>query len=587
LALRRTSGDASTYPAEVETLARAGQAGRRVDLDRARRAAAAAAAVAAELHPYQTAARASDQVGALDRCLRAHERRPVVPEGDGPAADQAVRAQRARAAVLTVLAELAEAFRRHDDRPRPSDALTAAIHHALEQRTFMPRHGPQGLHLVDRSSARFGEFADVYLVGLVEPDWSARQRRSVFYGSGLLKALGWPQDTDQALAQQAAFRDVLALASDRTRLSAFQFEGEAAVALSPLLELARQSPLVDEPPTARAPIFPDERIPAIATSPTAFPAASWLALRQARPEIGVRAYGGFIEPRAPEVYRVSRVDRYVTCPFKYFAEYVLRLPEERGEASGLTPLERGTLLHALFERFYGEWQVSGRGAIDAQTLPDALAAFGAIVAEALADAPEPDRTLERMRLLGSMVTRGVAERVFDLEITAGIGVRRRLLEYDLVGAFTFPVRNGLLSRTIEIHGKADRIDVLADGTLRVVDYKLGRMPDLDASIQAGVYAHCARQRLEADDGQAHPVSWAGYLAFGDERRLEGRLGSASQPAGLVVDARASTFAGVVERIEAGAFPPQPIRTSECQWCGYSGVCRKEYRVEDDETADPL
>jgi RecB family exonuclease len=585
LALRRTTGEAATYPAEVEAAARS-VAGRRLDVARARRAAVAAAAVAAELRPYRAGLAASEQVASLERFLRAHERRPVAPPGEGEAANQVDRYQRARAAVLTVLAELIEAFGRHDDRQRPHDELTAAIHHAIEQRTFMPRRGHQGVHLVDRSSARFGEFLEAYLVGLVDTDWSDRPRRSVFYSSGLLKSLGWPQDTDQALAQQAAVRDVLALAGDRTRLSAFQLDGDAAVSLSPLIELARSMPTVEEALPARGDVFPDETLPVLGKHPVPSE-ASWLALRRARPDIGVGAYGGFIDPRAPEVYRVSRVDRYVTCPFKYFAEYVLRLPEERRDVSGLTPLEQGTLLHALFERFYKEWQANGRAAIDSASLPDALAAFARVVADALADVPEPDRTLERMRLLGSMVTRGVAERVFELEVTAGVGVRERLLEYDLVGAFEFPVRHGLLARAIEIHGKADRIDVLADGTLRVVDYKLGRMPDLEASVQAAVYAHCARQRLETRDGQPHPVSWAGYLAFGDDRRLEGRVGSGGQPVAEVVETRASAFAGLVERIEAGAFPPQPIRTSECQWCGYSGVCRKEYRVEDDETADAV
>ena len=592
LGLRRTTGDASTYPAEVEAAARAASPGRRVDLDRARRAAAAAAALAVELSSYRTAATGADQVETLERFLRTHEAHPGGRRGRADlVAEHADRHQRARAAVLTVLAELIEAFQRHDNRPRQHDALAALIHHALEQRTFMPRRGHQGLHLVDRSSARFGEFAEVYLVGLVETDWSDRQRRSVLYSSTLLKALGWPQDTDQTLAQQAAFRDMLALARDRTRLSAFQLEGDAALSLSPLVELARPVPRLEEAPPVRGRIYPDETIPGttmpgILRHPVSSD-SSWLALRRARPELGIGAYGGFVEPRQPEVYRVSRVDRYVTCPFKYFAEFVLRLPEERPELSGLTPLERGTLLHALFERFYAEWQASGRGAIDAESLADALDAFARIVTEALVDVPEPDRTLERMRLLGSMVTRGVAERVFELEIAAGVAVRERLLEYDLVGPFEFPVRHGLLRRTIDIHGKADRIDLLADGTIRLVDYKLGRMPDLESSVQAAVYAYCARQRLEARDGTAHPVGWAGYLAFGDDRRLEGRIGGATEPADVVVETRASAFATVVERIESGAFPPHPIRTAECQWCGYSGVCRKEYRVEDDETADPV
>ena len=46
-------------------------------------------------------------------------------------------------------------------------------------------------------------------------------------------------------------------------------------------------------------------------------------------------------------YRVSRVDHYVLCPFKYFAENVLGLPEERDDLAGLTPLERGNLDEAL------------------------------------------------------------------------------------------------------------------------------------------------------------------------------------------------------------------------------------------------
>jgi CRISPR/Cas system-associated exonuclease Cas4 (RecB family) len=47
------------------------------------------------------------------------------------------------------------------------------------------------------------------------------------------------------------------------------------------------------------------------------------------------------------------------------------------------------------------------------------------------------------------------------------------------------------------------------------------------------------------------------------------------------------FAKQVAQIEAGEFPPRPLSTAECQWCGFSGVCRKEYRIEDDETADAV
>jgi hypothetical protein len=102
-----------------------------------------------------------------------------------------------------------------------------------------------------------------------------------------------------------------------------------------------------------------------------------------------------------------------------------------------------------------------------------------------------------------------------------------------------------------------------------------------------VYAHCASQALEAETGRPHPVSAAMYLAFGDDRRLEGALGSRDEPVAVAVQARASEFARAVRDIEAGEFPPRPRRPEGCQWCGYAGVCRKEYRVEDDEAADPV
>ena len=97
----------------------------------------------------------------------------------------------------------------------------------------------------------------------------------------------------------------------------------------------------------------------------------------------------------------------------------------------------------------------------------------------------------------------------------------------------------------------------------------------------------AQQWLQGEDGKPHPIAAASYLAFGDEDRLEGSLGSREQPAAIAVEARAAEFAAVIERIELGEFPPQPRQPNECTWCRYAGVCRKEYRETEDETAESL
>src|SRR5262249_4413547 len=145
--------------------------------------------------------------------------------------------------------------------------------------------------------------------------------------------------------------------------------------------------------------------------------------------------------------------------------------------------ERGTLVHHLFERFYRAWHAAGRGAITPATLPDALAAFADLTREVLSRFPAADRALEEARLLGSIVGRGVAERVFELESDSGGEVVDRFVELDLRGRFNFPALSGISQREIEIRGKADRIDVFDTGGLRVVDYKLSLLPDVDTSVQ--------------------------------------------------------------------------------------------------------
>ena len=67
-------------------------------------------------------------------------------------------------------------------------------------------------------------------------------------------------------------------------------------------------------------------------------------------------YHGTVGAREGTVYAVSRVERYLECPFKYFAGQVLQLEEEREDESGLSALERGQLLHGVFESFFEAWR---------------------------------------------------------------------------------------------------------------------------------------------------------------------------------------------------------------------------------------
>jgi RecB family exonuclease len=275
-----------------------------------------------------------------------------------------------------------------------------------------------------------------------------------------------------------------------------------------------------------------------------------------------------------QAHAVSHVERYLECPFKYFASRVLQLEEERDDQSGLTPQERGQLLHDVFERFFRAWHDAGHRAITGSNLATALELFERIADDRLAALPESDRSLERTYLLGSAVAAGLAERAFAFEIEHGIDVVERLLELPLEGAFRFEAEGQ--ARSLNIRAKADRIDLLGDGTLRVIDYKLGRAPKSSRALQLPIYGVCAAQHLDGRHGRHWTVSRAGYVAF-RERNAFVPLGPSLADALVAGQQRLLTAVAAIER---GEFPVDPDEPFLCSRCGFAAVCRKDYVGDD-------
>jgi RecB family exonuclease len=483
----------------------------------------AAVAVAESLRPVREATSATEQIQALLRFIRDHERLPDANDA------WSVRHLRSRAAVVDALESLAQAHARHDDRALPADRLAGTVRRWIEGQTFAPTTGSEGVWLLDAPAAPYADVDEIRIVGLTEHDWPERTRRSIFYPGSLLTQLGWPNELDRLSAARARFQDLLRLPRARVSVSSFTLEDDAIVSPSSFLEeiesrlqlsaLSSQQTTGQLEVHAQQPaafaheiLFADES-PAKIDNEVA---AEWLALRRSRSPSAHESYHGAAGPREPVMYAISHVERYLECPFKYFAARVLKLGEERDEESGLTPQERGMLLHEVFETFFATWQERGGGAITAETLGEALEVFEAVAEARLADLPEADRALERTYLLGSAVAAGLGERAFTFEIEHDIEVVERLLEHPLEGVFELTGADG--PRHVQIRAKADRIDLLHDGTLRVIDYKLGRAPKTAKALQLPIYGVCAEQDLKGRHGKEWNVSRAGYVAFKEFQR---------------------------------------------------------------------
>jgi RecB family exonuclease len=268
----------------------------------------------------------------------------------------------------------------------------------------------------------------------------------------------------------------------------------------------------------------------------------------------------------------TRLEQWVKCPHAYFVRYVLGVePVEPPEAVvTLSPLERGSVVHAVLERYVSGHLGSG---------DDARRRLHEIADEELADVAA--RGVTGRRLLWQREQRLIHAELdawfdADTRLRSEQGLETLATELHFAGV-EIRLSDG---RVVRMRGAADRVDRRADGTLVVLDYKNGSpayYEDLSAEdpvaggvrLQLPVYALAARARFAA--GARVPVE-AHYWFVG--RGGNRWIGYA------VDDAVLATFDGVlraiVDGIEAGCFPahpspPGPRPFVDCPYCDPDGL----------------
>lgn len=534
-------------------------------------AARAAAEAASELAVLAGDAPASAHLDALLAFLKRHDRwHPP----DDPAFE---RHRRARAAIVAALETLRAAHVRHDDPVGSFPNVAATLRRWIEAQTFSPRCGSDGVHLVDAPAARYGDFDDVFLVGLVDADWPGGSPRNIFYPSALLSQLGWPSERAHRAGVRAAFLDLLTLAERQTTVSAFTLEDDALVSRSALLEEVESRARLPEQsqPDTEPRIFTEEALTADPVRADVVPEQTrpWLTLRQGRLPASDARFHGQADPYEPDCWSVSAVDVYVECPFRFFAKHVLKLEEEPEDEEGLTPRERGRFVHEVLRAYFAEWQKRGGAEITPDNLDEARHLFAETASRALDRLPATDAAMERPRLLGSAATPGAGEIVLGFEAASAAPVADRLFEHRFEGTYELQGNDG--PRRLCVRGIIDRLDLLADGRVRVVDYKTGRAPDHRRSVQLPVYAVCAAQELRAKRGGRWEVAEAVYLAFTGRDNVSVAIGdNAGGVRNLAVGQQ--RFLDAVDGIGRGEFPPRPFERRICSYCKFAWVCRKEY-----------
>jgi ATP-dependent helicase/DNAse subunit B len=284
-------------------------------------------------------------------------------------------------------------------------------------------------------------------------------------------------------------------------------------------------------------------------------------------------FHGRIGPRPQRAWSVSALETYIGCPFRFFARHVLRLEEEPDDEEVMDPRRQGQFVHDVFENFFKEWQASGRRTITPENIQEARQAFAGVVEHALTRLPHAEAGLERTRLLGSLAAAGLGEAVFRMEAERPVAVVERLLEHRLEGPVAIKTDTG--TRVVQLKGKADRLDLLEDGTFRLIDYKLGWPPQKGRALQLPIYSLSAEQRLAGRAGRNWTLGEAAYLAFKGPRRVVPLFSSPAEREEVLARAQ-QRLADTLDAIDRGEFPPSPDDVFRCETCSYASVCRTDY-----------
>ncbi|HEX4847372.1 MAG TPA: double-strand break repair protein AddB, partial [Novosphingobium sp.] len=193
--------------------------------------------------------------------------------------------------------------------------------------------------------------------------------------------------------------------------------------------------------------------------------------------------------------RVTAIDRLLGDPYQFYAQAILRLPKLDTLDAEPSAAWKGTVIHKVLERWH---KAGGRSG---ELLALASEELAAMQAHPLV------RTLWWPRLARAL--EWIDGEVARLQAEEG----RSVLESEIRGEMTFA--------GVKVHGRADRIDRLPDGSLAIVDYKTGKPPSRAMvadgnSLQLGVLGLIAREHGFA--GVAGDPEQFEYWSFGRDRK---------------------------------------------------------------------
>lgn len=286
--------------------------------------------------------------------------------------------------------------------------------------------------------------------------------------------------------------------------------------------------------------------------------------------------------RAIPRYSPSSLSKYINCPLQFYFASVQKIQEPDELLDAVDDATLGNVIHGTLEDIYKPF-INAK--IDLKPIPPER--LNALIYHHFANPNHKvvlnaeDLEFGKNRLVREIAVRYI-ENVLNADMLASQPVVLRSLEQEL--SYEFMV----VGCPVKLFGKADRIDQLEDGTIRIIDYKTGRVdasklkvksigdlfvkPDLGKAFQLMMYA-----LMYHHDVSNHHSICSGIVSTREKNAPFNPL--------LMLDSEVvdpELIAGFEERLMQMLReihdPEVPFRQTEdtklCGFCTYKAICNR-------------
>ena len=307
-------------------------------------------------------------------------------------------------------------------------------------------------------------------------------------------------------------------------------------------------------------------------------------------------------------YSISQLETYAKCPYKYFAERVLKLKPLEEPSEEIEALEMGSLLHNILYEFYKA--IKGKGIIISQASDKdfnyARKILFRIAEEQIIQGNfnSPVTFYEKEKILGIKGKRenSILYLFLKTEREKNENFIPEFFE-EAFGSLYSDKRNmeqknsvkELRAGNVKIRGKIDRIDIdNTENTFEVVDYKLsGIRPnreelDEGLSLQLPLYMYAAKElinaQLEKDLNPDVPKIYSlkfkeaefGKNAVNLGLKKNSSLQEKKKVLNKLIEECLNSVEKYVEAIKTGKFNLTTLKDREnkvCRYCSFKAICR--------------